>query len=471
MPDIKATMGLDASGVKTGLNDAMGQVSGFASKVAGAFGVGLGLGALKGVVETTAQLGDMAEQTGLTVRQVQVLQNVSNAAGTDFNKTSESIKRIVQALGEAKAGGSSLALFEKMGLSFKQIQTMGTDETIKAVGAAFSKATPGTAEYSNLMDIIGTRSGPKAVTALREFASVLGDVNKESASGPIISDESVENAQLLSASMKSMATNASAIAASMLGAFVKGVGEVGVGVGADETEKGAQARSLREMKMRDAANKADRDAKAAALAAVKEFTPQQEKELAALRAKAQSSYEQLLSLQEQSDLQDGLVTHEQLLLRIQNEKLRIAEKLKALEGRGDFAAESRKLVLAEQQDKLTAKEFGIKKDIATENKKALDDAIAAADQRAKYLDDLATKEEQIRTRASEDVVKIQKNTSVSPLQGDQMSRIGGSIGGQISPQLTVAMRQLKIEEAILEVNKQAKASIDKLRMEGAGYAQ
>lgn len=90
----------------------------------------------------------------------------------------------------------------------------------------------------------------------------------------------------------------------------------------------------------------------------------------------------------------------------------------------------------------------------------------ANDELISLIEKIQNESDKILTDQREREAKIMEDVSVSPIAGDQLSRIGGFVGGQVNPAMTVAQRQLEVNKQILQVQKDTKEAIDKISLGG-----
>lgn len=439
MADIKGTISVDGSGVSAGLNQATSLVNAATKRIAGAFGAGMAINFVKDALQATNALNDMSEETGISVRQLQVLRNEAANTGSSFDSVRGAVQRIVRELGSAKDGAeASVDKFRKLGISFQALQDMDTDQAVKAVGAALRDAEPGSVAFSAGIDLIG-KTGPAATQALVAFAESIGNVRKEIASGPIISDEQMGMLKAYADGWEVTKTKVGAFAVEMIMTLDK----LRPGMQGMSTDAIQFAEDLKQFVATVPQPKPP----------IKLYTDAQEKELATLEKTAQASYEKTVALQEEEDIKNGILTLEMKLAQAEQERLDIAKELNGLGDKTDFDSAKRRLILQEQQDKAVEASFKIKADI-TKRDEANEKAYAATrdslnENNRKVVEDQRRYEEEADKRRIDRVKAIkdaQEGATVTVIASDRIRQIGGSVGGQISPALTIAQRQLVVQE-------------------------
>ena len=167
MPGISFITSLNSSGVIAGLNKIKASISSLAG-IAGVGGIGL---FFKSAITYVGDLQDLAERVGLTAMQMQILGAVARENGSDIDQATMAIQKLNGVLGEAR-NGSELAneKLKAIGFSMADIANPDAENSIRILGTALSNATPGSIEYSRVMQVLGERVGPKVVTTIKQMA-------------------------------------------------------------------------------------------------------------------------------------------------------------------------------------------------------------------------------------------------------------------------------------------------------------
>jgi hypothetical protein len=213
---------MDSTGVKKGLDQAKGNVSQFAksmsnvSNAAGAAGVNLGfLGRIQTAFASVAALGgpvagviaavvvavlafsaaigtaivktirwadeltDAAAQTGITVRQLQEIQNAAIGTSASEDDMTAALGRLTDKQGEAIEGNKkTIASFEKLGLSAEQVANANPAELLVLVSRGYVDAGQSASAFSAAADLLGAKKLPKlreALVALGTEGSTMGE--------------------------------------------------------------------------------------------------------------------------------------------------------------------------------------------------------------------------------------------------------------------------------------------------------
>lgn len=174
MPGISFTTSLNSSGVTAGLNKIKAGVASLGSSMSSLAGiVGLaGIGAfLKSSITYVGDLQDLAERVGLTAMQMQILGAVARENGSDVDQATMAIQKLNGVLGEARNGSElANAKLKAIGFSMADIANPDAENSIRILGTALRNATPGSIEYSRVMQIFGERVGPKVAMTIKQMA-------------------------------------------------------------------------------------------------------------------------------------------------------------------------------------------------------------------------------------------------------------------------------------------------------------
>ena len=415
MATIRAKSELDSRGFKKGTDKMKGSVKSFQGglgklkvAMASAFAVVGIVRSLRALTMFGSTLSDLANQSGLTTDQFQALELASLKAGVSQEKIRTVTSKLAVTLGQAKTGMKTYVdLFDKAGISFKEVQNMDMAGAIQKLSEAFTEAEPGTVEYGAILELLGTRSGAQMKEVLASIAeeTLPGLTQKFRESGDVIDsnmikqlDSAEDSIQLFSRRIKSSAIIAldflikkfqetKAVIKGVSSAFAEGFFKAIKGdfKGALDSHLGALNRGAANLSMLQSERKA----------------------------------------KQKKDLEE-----------------QIAKETKAKETMEKSNARARERIAAEAQAKIDAKAKTEADKKAKEEAKAKEAAVKEADVKADKI-----------AKAKEKFGDI--TGSGGGAEGDRLSRIGGTIGGQTSGRMT-------IERAMLDLTKKQNDFIEKL---------
>jgi hypothetical protein len=166
MFSILARLGLDTTGFRLGIKQAEGTANQFVrnlkGEIAGAFGTGAVIAFAKGVVQAADQIGDLREQTGLTIKEIQDFQAVAGKGGIEFTQLQSFIEKLALARREALDGKKEFQeTFSALGIDNAQLmQLKNAGDLIRAVGAGIAKFNS-ESQGAILAQLGGIKAGPK----------------------------------------------------------------------------------------------------------------------------------------------------------------------------------------------------------------------------------------------------------------------------------------------------------------------
>jgi len=199
--EIRARMSLDASGVKAGVAQAKGHVDGFKGSLGGlagklglAFGAGAAVAAItnftKASIEMAGRTADMAEQTGLTVEQLQAFQASAMEMTGGMKAAEVGLVAFRSAQDEALEGNkTTIAAFQKLGISLEDIANKSTPQLLEAVAKGYKSV----GDFGALVDIFGKVKAAKLEGALIALADngFGGMIKKADEAGLVLEDDLV----------------------------------------------------------------------------------------------------------------------------------------------------------------------------------------------------------------------------------------------------------------------------------------
>jgi len=404
------------------------QMAGIGSAMVAAFSVGAITSMIKKSIDLGSSLTDMAAQAGITTDQFQALEFASIKAGVDSSKFVQVLSKLAVVMGQAKSGMKTYVdLFDKVGISQNSMADSTPIDVLQRLAPIIASAKRGTQEYGAALELIGTKSGAKFTEVLREMAdrgfpamedaarSATGFLDNETA---VALDNLADKFELLK---REMAGGIGGTLIEMLDNFSKTSDVIAAAIAAASNETITFADAMRVVNQQwDQLAKQSKDTVAPTI-----VQPEDEaaaKELAVL-------YERIYDLHETA-LFKRLSLTQQIPER---EKELAAERSTEIEALGDkdkkAAAESRIRVLQLQ----------------AEIDKLRDTQISKVSKELKESFGREAQREQIAEKEADARKEAQKLT-VSDVVSDQLARIGGFMGGQISPQMRISQKQLIVEE-------------------------
>lgn len=178
--NLEGKISLDGSGFERGLRRASEHVTDFVKNTAiAAFGFYGVEQAIHHTVETASELVDQAERLGLTVEQVQLLQQAAKDAGTDMGTLAGEFEKVNLARFKALQGDKdAIAAFKKLGVSDSQLKTQTAASIF--MGPMASTVKKGNVEDLGpaLREILGKSFGQVIPTLKTDFGELGDQMNK-----------------------------------------------------------------------------------------------------------------------------------------------------------------------------------------------------------------------------------------------------------------------------------------------------
>jgi hypothetical protein len=147
---LRATLGLDGSAFRQGLNAAKGNASTFSTQVqkliapiAAAIGVAFSGAAIRSQMDYIDAQAKMAQSLGTTSASLQVLERAGELAGVSLGSVEQSSKDLQRRLSQAAAGGGPVAdALKKIHLSARDLIGLPLDERVSAINGALEEFVP-----------------------------------------------------------------------------------------------------------------------------------------------------------------------------------------------------------------------------------------------------------------------------------------------------------------------------------------
>lgn len=161
--------------VQSNISGLTGSLKSIAGPIAAAFSVAA-IGAFaKSVIDTADALGDLSEQTGITVKELSALGNAAQFNGSSAEEFNQAIVKFQKSLAEAQSGtGAQSDALKTLGISVKNADGSFKD-TLKVFyefSDAMSVTEEGTVKTAVAQDLLG-RSGTKLIPVLNQGSEAL----------------------------------------------------------------------------------------------------------------------------------------------------------------------------------------------------------------------------------------------------------------------------------------------------------
>lgn len=175
--EILARLGLNATGFQSGLKRAESSGVAFSnaikSRLASAFSVSAVVAFGKSLTSELSKISDQAEQTRISIRGVQRIQNILSSGGLEFADITPLVSNLEKSADAAASGKSEFReladIFEQMGLAASSFSLLEPEQQL----LNFSKALQDFSEKDQariLRSVVGVKAGPKMAAALAQIA-------------------------------------------------------------------------------------------------------------------------------------------------------------------------------------------------------------------------------------------------------------------------------------------------------------
>lgn len=152
---------------------------GVLTKVAGAFGIALSVRGLvnftKGALDAAGGLGELSQQLGVGIEQLQVYQYAATQAGLSQGDLQTALSKLSRTIGEAAAGEKEASdAFARLGISVRDANgnVRATDDVLRDVAERFKSLPDAAQQAAAAADLFG-RSGQKMLPILADGAAGL----------------------------------------------------------------------------------------------------------------------------------------------------------------------------------------------------------------------------------------------------------------------------------------------------------
>lgn len=211
--ELAAKITLDTSSYDKGLSDSSSKMSGFGDKLKS----GLSTAAKTGAAALTAVAGaatavttaitkmtrassehadevdKQSQKLGLSRQAYQEWDYVLSQAGVEISSMSVGLKTLTNKIGDAKNGGEdSIAMFEKLGITMEDLQSLSREDIFKATIKGFQNMADSTDRAALANKLFG-RSGQELTALFNETAESTDElIEKAHEYGMVMSDEAVQ---------------------------------------------------------------------------------------------------------------------------------------------------------------------------------------------------------------------------------------------------------------------------------------
>lgn len=408
---ILARLGLDISEWQTNLKRAGQQADTFATSnlnqvktaIAGAFTVGAIIHFADKVTRAADDTLDLAKATGATTDTLQALTAAAKATGATQEQVAQAMHKLRDAQGEVARNNTKIVdSFGQLGISAKEVQSLSIDTLFERVSVALNDGKGDASEYSAAIDILGKSALPGLNDILSQVADQgLAKFNKgmKEATG-YLSKEELSNLAIAREQMNIGGQKAGNAGASFLGNFIGGF-RVIAGMLSESTDRALGLSKKTGSVFSDVAS-----------SVVDLNDPNQRVTTSDERARAKAA--------------------EQERIRRRND----AETYRPTSAKGKGPIEA--MFDADFQADAKRRDAG---------RKLIEDQ-----QEAQYA-----AEKQAQRDALQRARIMRGGGGEGGIANDELSRIGGFVGGRTDPMRSAAERQVRIQEQLLDLARQIAA--------------
>lgn len=210
-------LGVNSSGVKTGISAATAQFDKLAKVAIGAFGLGAMERVFQKVLDKASQVGALAKKFGATTDFIQENAFAAEQTSASIEDLEASYKALQKAQVEALGGNDDLVdSFARANISVEQLRKMRPEELFRAMSVNLAKLPPSAQLTSDAMKLLG-KSGVTMLGSFRDGFAEIAEGAK--AAGQVIDEEVV-------ASLKQTQDSITALGNKMIVALAPGVAKL-----------------------------------------------------------------------------------------------------------------------------------------------------------------------------------------------------------------------------------------------------
>lgn len=195
----------------------------------------IGFGAMaKNAIDTADQMEKLSIKTGITTEALSQLKFAGEQSDIEFNTLSKSMEKMVNAVGEARAGLVTYTrAFEALGVNVDELAALAPEKQLEVLADAFRQVTDQTDKTAIAMDIFGARGtamlqmfeqGSQGIRDLRVEAHNLGvTLTQEAASGAANANDAINRAKT---AMNAMALESTTNLAPAIESIANGLADI-----------------------------------------------------------------------------------------------------------------------------------------------------------------------------------------------------------------------------------------------------
>jgi len=149
----------------------------------------------KSVVETGAEIQHSADATRISAESFQVLGNLAKQSGLDISLLTRGLDAMEKKIADAAGGVKSAQQpFERLGIEISKIKDLSPDQQFELLAKSVLESKDQTEAFRDVVDILGARSAPKLLEAIKQLGEQGFDnlKVKMQQSGLIMSDAVVQ---------------------------------------------------------------------------------------------------------------------------------------------------------------------------------------------------------------------------------------------------------------------------------------
>lgn len=179
----------------SGLGSAMGVLkAGFAGLIGG-LSVGLFANVVNNALRTTAALGDVSQQLGVTTKDLQTLRYAASQLGVSQSELDTGLTQLTATLGKVAAGAEKPArALAAIGITADELKGKDTGEAFRMIADGLGKVTDRSQRAAVEIALFG-ETGGKLDTMLSGGSGALNELaNAAETLGIVLSDEQIQNA-------------------------------------------------------------------------------------------------------------------------------------------------------------------------------------------------------------------------------------------------------------------------------------
>jgi hypothetical protein len=201
----------------------------------------------KGAAAEIGKINDIAETTGMSIREVQALKFVGSQTGNDINELVSGLERMNSKLQDARIKGGDAALtFADMGIELKKFNEMTNSERLVVLARYIENATDKSYAWSNVQDLLGDKLGPKMRAALMTYVDgVDAVIKKTEEANQMMGEDFVKSMDAASKKIDGLTSRLKVLSSAAIIGGAEGLGEWAARVVLEFEKIGASENELR----------------------------------------------------------------------------------------------------------------------------------------------------------------------------------------------------------------------------------